>query len=111
MLSAVGDQYAAENTVVIDALTQAIWVPPIGLLGIYLVLLFPDGRLPSRRWRPLAWFSGVVIVLVSVTQGLIPGPLPDFGGYATRLDLRDNPGLRMCRTPFSCRCYCASWLR
>src|SRR5215204_3981915 len=22
---------------------------------IFLVLLFPDGRLPSRRWRPLAW--------------------------------------------------------
>jgi hypothetical protein len=33
---------------------------------------------------PLAWLSGAVIVLVSVTQGLIPGPLPDFGGCATR---------------------------
>src|SRR5215213_6261290 len=63
MLIAVGDQYEAEGTVVIDALTQAIWVPPIGLLGIYLILLFPDGKLPSRRWRPLAWLSGVVMVL------------------------------------------------
>ncbi len=97
--------------VLIYALGQWLWVPTFGLLSIYLVLLFPDGRLPSRRWRPLAWFSGVVIVLVSVTQGLIPGPLPDFGGCAIRLDLRDNPGLRMCRTPFSCRSSCAFWLR
>src|SRR5215210_605156 len=42
---------------------QWLWVPTIGLLGIYLILLFPDGRLPSRRWRLLAWLSGVVIVL------------------------------------------------
>ncbi len=42
--------------VMIDALTQWLWVPPVGLLGIYLILLFPDGKLPSRRWRPLAWF-------------------------------------------------------
>src|SRR3712207_948299 len=64
--------------VVIYALAQWLWVPTVGLLAIYLVLLFPDGRLPSRRWRPLAWLSGAVIVLVGVTQGLLPGPLPDF---------------------------------
>src|SRR5215217_131069 len=80
MLSAVGDQYVAENTVVIDALIQAIGVPPVGLLGIYLILLFPDGKLPSRRWRPLAWLSGVVMVLTSLAIALAPGPLPDLGG-------------------------------
>jgi hypothetical protein len=37
--------------VVIYALGQWLWVPTVGLLAIYLVLLFPDGRLPSRRWR------------------------------------------------------------
>ena len=73
--------------VVIYALAQWLWVPTVGLIAIYLVLLFPDGRLPSRRWRPLAWISGAVIVLVSVTQGLLPGPLPDFGGVRNPLGL------------------------
>jgi hypothetical protein len=39
--------------VVIYALAGWLWLPNVGLLAIYLVLLFPDGRLPSRRWRPL----------------------------------------------------------
>jgi hypothetical protein len=61
--------------VVVYALGQWLWVPTVGLLAVYLVLLFPDGRLPSRRWRSLAWLSAVVIVLVSVTQGLLCGVL------------------------------------
>ena len=77
--------------VVIYALAQWLWVPTVGLLAIYLVLLFPDGRLPSRRWRPLAWISGVVIVFVSVTQGLLPGPLPDFGGVRNPFGLEGQP--------------------
>jgi len=33
----------------IGSLGEWMWVPAVGLLGIYFVLLFPDGRLPSRR--------------------------------------------------------------
>jgi hypothetical protein len=62
------------------ALTQWMWVFPVGLLGIYLLLLFPDGRLPSRRWRPLASFSGAVIILLGVDSVLAPGPLTDLEG-------------------------------
>ena len=40
--------------VVVAGLSLWLWVPTVGLLGIYLPLLFPDGRLLSRRWRPLA---------------------------------------------------------
>ena len=57
-----------------------LWVPFVGLLGTFVFLLFPDGRLPSRGWHPLAWLSGIVIVLVSVLVGLTPEPMQDLGG-------------------------------
>jgi len=66
--------------VAIDALGQWLWVPSVGLLGTYVFLLFPDGRPPSRRWRPLAWLSGAVITSVSIGVALAPGPLAGFGG-------------------------------
>jgi hypothetical protein len=72
---------------------QWLWVPTVGLLGIYLLLLFPDGRLPSRRWRPLAWLSGVVLVLESLTEGLAPGPLENQGGVANPFGLEEFPWL------------------
>jgi hypothetical protein len=68
-----------------------LWVPTVGLLAIYLVLLFPDGRLPSRRWRPLAWLSGVVIVLASVSSGLSPGPIAKLGGVRNPFGLEGQP--------------------
>ena len=80
-------------SVTMDALTQAIWVPPIGLVGIYLILLFPDGKLPSRRWRPLAWFSGVVMVLASLGITFAPGPLEGHPGVRNPFGLEGVPWL------------------
>ena len=79
--------------VTMDALTQAIWVPPVGLLGTYLILLFPDGKLPSRRWRPLAWLSGVVMVLASLGITFAPGPLEDHPGVRNPFGLEGAPWL------------------
>ena len=60
-----------------QALDAASWVPVIGLLGTYLILLFPDGRLPSPRWRPFAWLCGVVIATLTLGIALYPGPVLD----------------------------------
>jgi signal transduction histidine kinase len=38
-------------------------------------LLFPDGRLPSRRWRPVAWVAAGSTLLVTVVVAIAPGPL------------------------------------
>jgi hypothetical protein len=57
-----------------------IWTIPIGLLGTLYVLLFPDGRLPSPRWRPTAWLSVMGIVLASGAGALEPGSLSDSPG-------------------------------
>jgi hypothetical protein len=39
------------------------WAPGLGLLLTFGLLLFPDGRLPSRRWRPVAWLSAVPVAV------------------------------------------------
>jgi hypothetical protein len=57
------------------AINNWLWVPSVGLLATYVFLLFPNGRLTSRRWRPLAWLSGVVIVSVSIGVMLSPETL------------------------------------
>ena len=74
-----------------EALGLWLWVPPVGLLGIYLVLLFPNGRLPSKRWRPLAWLSGAVIVLGSFGIALDPGPVEGLGGVRNPFGLEGAP--------------------
>jgi hypothetical protein len=45
---------------------------------VFLVLLFPDGRLPSRRWRLAAWGMGSFLAVTLVLGALNPGPFPEF---------------------------------
>jgi hypothetical protein len=75
----------------IGSLGEWIWAPAVGLIGIYLILLFPDGRLPSRRWRPLAWVSGVAIILVSAGSALTPGPMEGLPGIRNPFGLEKYP--------------------
>src|SRR5215208_4850349 len=70
-----------------------LWVPAGGLLGTYLLLLFPDGKLPSRRWRSLAWLSGAVIVLLSIGVILTPEPLENLGEIRNPFGLGAVPWL------------------
>jgi hypothetical protein len=103
MLLAVTDSYSIYGTaspgsvpfpVAVGTIgNQWLWVSTVGLLGIFLILLFPDGKLPSKRWRPLVWLSGVMIVLLSITEGLAPGPLENQGGVRNPFGLEELPWL------------------
>jgi signal transduction histidine kinase len=50
-------------------ISNTIWPIPVSLLS-FLFLLFPDGRLLSTRWKPVAWFSGAVLVLLLITTSI-----------------------------------------
>jgi hypothetical protein len=52
----------------------AAWLLPIMIgLQVSYVLLFPTGRLPSRRWRWLAWLTGAFILGGVVVSAFSPG--------------------------------------
>jgi len=51
-------------------ITRALWAPTTLAPVTFALLLFPDGRLPTRRWRFLLWFAGVGIVALSIFVGL-----------------------------------------
>jgi len=62
--------------------------------ALFLLMLFPTGRLTSRRWRPVAWAAGLAIALSVGSLALAPGPIQDFapvqnpfGVEAAALDL------------------------
>jgi hypothetical protein len=70
----LGRREAWPGAELLGLVSSWIWVPIIGLL-IFLILLFPNGRLPSRRWRPVAWLGGGVIAVGATTEALVPGPI------------------------------------
>jgi hypothetical protein len=51
-----------------------IWIVSGGL-GVFLVLVFPNGRLASGRWRYLAWLNVFVAALGSIVVAFSPGPV------------------------------------
>jgi hypothetical protein len=46
------------------------WYPTLGLTFLFTLLLFPDGRVPSRRWRPLAYVAAVALAAMTVLAAL-----------------------------------------
>src|SRR4029453_7416720 len=51
----------------------------VSLLGLtaLILLLFPDGRPPSRRWRWLVWAIGVLVVVTTIAGVLLPAEAAD----------------------------------
>jgi hypothetical protein len=62
------------------------WYPALALI-VTLPLLFPDGRLPGRRWRPVLGAIAALIAVFTALWWLKPGPMsdPDMEPWA------DNP--------------------
>jgi hypothetical protein len=53
------------------------YIPAIGAFA-FVLLLFPDGRLPSRRWAPVAWIAVAGIAVGILNSAFLAGPLGSF---------------------------------
>ncbi|HEY3227990.1 MAG TPA: sensor histidine kinase [Roseiflexaceae bacterium] len=67
--------------------TEWSWVIFFGLLGAWLPLLFPSGRLLSPRWRPIAWLAAGAMAGLVPSMAVKPGPF----GNISLLEQIDNP--------------------
>ena len=52
------------------------WVPTVGGIIVALPQLFPNGKVISRRWLPLAWFGAAATALLSVAFMIDPDGHP-----------------------------------
>jgi hypothetical protein len=68
-------------------------VPQLGLAASVL-LLFPNGRLPSRRWRWFFWLSLLLIAVGTIWQAFAPGPVFYLGSIYNPLGVEGLPNLR-----------------
>ncbi|MGI5486401.1 sensor histidine kinase [Microtetraspora malaysiensis] len=56
-------------------LARWVWAPPLLTIASVLLLLVPEGRLPSPRWRPVAAVAVVVITAFTVLLAFVPDPV------------------------------------
>lgn len=63
-----------------------LWIP--GSFSIpFLLLLYPDGHLPSSRWRPALWFTMAAVVATFVASAFLVDPEPVAGMPANPLGI------------------------
>jgi hypothetical protein len=58
-----------------DWISRWIGVPVLPLAGVLLVLLFPNGKLLSRKWQPVVWMAACGSAMLALGAALDPGSL------------------------------------
>jgi hypothetical protein len=67
----VAHQEALLGAKVMLWLSNWVWIVMFGLI-VYMILLFPNGRLPNSRWRWFAWFSVALTLLAATLMAISP---------------------------------------
>jgi hypothetical protein len=73
------------------ALNEGTWTWGIVMMGVFLILLFPDGHLPSPRWRVVAWLAAAAALVVPAVIALAPGELEEAPVSGIRNPLSAGP--------------------
>jgi signal transduction histidine kinase len=112
LLSASGLSYAIATTglVLLQFPGARAWANWLGwmffgaaVFAVFVLLLFPTGSLPSRRWRPVAWVAGVgaaawalgnTLAPVSFASGS-PSPIGVAGPTGRIFDILARAGLAL----------------
>ena len=93
------------------------WLDPtFACCVVLLLLLFPEGRLASRRWRPVLGALAAAVVAVTVTTAIEPGlvfdqslPVENPAGIGGAKQIRgDGVAARVCRARSSRRSWPSS---
>jgi signal transduction histidine kinase len=71
LATAPGSLPTVRQIAALGAGTQQLAIAPL----IIVVLLFPDGRLPSRRWRPVLWAAVATTIVAAFAQLLQRGTM------------------------------------
>ena len=61
-------------------------IAPTLSIPILLFLLYPDGRIPSRRWRPVLWLACIAPAVTTLLFALTPGRMT--GAFAQLTSVR-----------------------
>jgi signal transduction histidine kinase len=69
-------------------------IVPTLCLPILLFLLFPDGRVPSRRWRPVLWLACVAPPVTAALFALTPGRMTGAFAQLTSIRVVNPTGIR-----------------
>lgn len=70
---------------IVGVVADAFWVPSILLAFTFMFLLAPDGHLPTRRWRTVAWAASVAMALSVPATIIDPGSLYAVEGHPNPL--------------------------
>jgi hypothetical protein len=54
-------------------------IPAIAVFVLFLPLLFPDGHLPSPRWRPVAFVAAAAVGIAALVTMVTPDTYADLG--------------------------------
>jgi hypothetical protein len=76
-LTVIQTEGGGDAPVLVRWLSTWVWLAGLGPAATFALLLFPDGRLPSPRWRAFAWFAAATIVLTIASIAFEPGPFED----------------------------------